>query len=78
MAKRALPNAAMWALEDIYRMAVEMERYAAAIAPTDSGPIPTRTALLYNVKQIQLRSTQIQLAVVKEHPQAPAKVLKGN
>jgi hypothetical protein len=66
----------MWALEDIYRMVVEMERHAAAIAPTDSGPIPTRSALLYNIKQIQIQSSRIQLAIIKIHPTAPAKVLR--
>lgn len=77
MPKRSLPNAAMWAMEDIYKMAVEIERFATAVAPTDSGPVPTRTTLLYNTKQIQLLSTRIQLAIIKEHPSAPAKVMKN-
>lgn len=73
MPKRDLPNAAMHALEDIYELAIEIERHAAAVRPSETSPMPTRTALLFHLNEIRVKASRLQLVVMKEHPKAPMK-----
>ena len=73
MAKRPLPNTALWALEDAYAAFLSIER---DVAPLMADPQPTRAQLVTVLAHVRVMSANARANIIEVHPSARVKAAR--
>lgn len=72
MARRALTNTALWALEDAYAALLHIERDLAPLV--DDPQQPTRSSLIATISQARVTAANARLVITEVHPKVRDKV----